>query len=58
MSKTYHTPKRSHLVNTRLNDEEYEILKTKLDTYGISQAEYLRWAIMGDSLGNLQAYQL
>ena len=47
MSKTYNTPKRSHLVKTRLNDEEYEILKTKLDTYGISQAEFLRRAING-----------
>ena len=45
MTKRYKTPHRSHVVKTRMNDEEYELFLTQCKTYGISQSEYIRNAL-------------
>ena len=45
MKKKYNTPHRSHVVKTRMNDEEYELFLTQCKTYGISQSEYIRKAL-------------
>ena len=45
MKKKYNTPHRSHVVKTRMNDEEYELFLTQCKTYGISQSEYIRNAL-------------
>ena len=47
MSKTYNTPKRSHIVKTRLDDEEYSEFLRRLEVYGMNQSEFLRQAITG-----------
>ena len=33
MTKTYNTPKRNHIVKTRLNDEEYEHFQRRLEVF-------------------------
>ena len=38
MTKTYNTPKRNHIVKTRLNDEEYEHFQRRLEVYGMNQS--------------------
>ena len=43
--KRYNTPHRSHVVKTRLTDEEYADFTERLAPYGISQSEFLRQAI-------------
>ena len=45
MPKRYNTPHRSHVVKTRLTDEEYADFTARLAPYGISQSEFLRQAI-------------
>ena len=45
MPKRYNTPQRSHVVKTRLTDEEYADFTERLAPYGISQSEFLRQAI-------------
>ena len=45
MKKKYNTPHRSHVVKTRMNDEEYEMFLTQCKTYGISQSEHIRKAL-------------
>ena len=45
MPKRYNTPHRSHVVKTRLTDEEYADFTERLSPYGISQSEFLRQAI-------------
>ena len=45
MRKNYNTPKRSHVVKTRLSDEEYELFISQCQTYGISQSEHIRQAL-------------
>ena len=45
MRKKYNTPHRSHVVKTRLTDEEYADFTERLAPYGISQSEFLRQAI-------------
>ena len=45
MRKKYNTPHRSHVVKTRLSDEEYADFTARLAPYGISQSEFLRQAI-------------
>ena len=45
--KKYNTPHRSHVVKTRMNDDEYDYFTTLLTTYGISQSEFIRRAISG-----------
>lgn len=42
MRKPYNTPHRTHVVKTRLTDEEHELLLNQCRTYGISQSEMLR----------------
>ena len=38
MSKRYNTPHRTHVVKTRMTDEEYEMFQARLSAYDISQA--------------------
>ena len=45
MRKRYNTPHRSHVIKTRLSDEEYADFTKRLAPYGISQSEFLRQAI-------------
>ena len=45
MIKKYNTPHRSHVVKTRLSQEEYADFTARLLPYGISQSEFLRQAI-------------
>ena len=45
MTKKYNTPHRSHVVKTRLSQEEYADFTARLLPYGISPAEFLRQAI-------------
>ena len=47
MSKTYNTPKRTHLVKTRLDDTEHEEFLRRIKLYGMNQSEFLRQAISG-----------
>ena len=42
MRKPYNTPLRTHVVKTRLTDEEHELFLNQCRTYGISQSEMLR----------------
>ena len=43
--KRYNTPHRSHVVKTRLTDEEYADFTARLAPYGMSQSEFIRQAI-------------
>ena len=43
--KIYNTPHRSHVVKTRMTDEEYADFTERLAAYDISQAEFIRQAI-------------
>ena len=45
MRKRYNTPHRSHVIKTRLSDEEYADFTKRLAPYGISRSEFLRQAI-------------
>ena len=45
MPKRYNTPHRTHVVKTRMTDEEYELFQARLSAYDISQAEFIRQAI-------------
>ena len=45
MRKKYNTPHRSHVIKTRLTEEEYADFISRLAPYGISQSEFLRQAI-------------
>ena len=47
MSKTYNTPKRTHLVKTRLDDTEYEEFLKRIELYGMNQSEFIRQSISG-----------
>ena len=42
MRKPYNTPHRTHVVKTRLTDEEHELFLNQCRTYSISQSEMLR----------------
>ena len=50
MTKTYNTPKRTHIVKTRLDDEEHAEFMRQLNIYGMSQAEFIREAISGATI--------
>jgi len=50
MAKTYNTPKRTHIVKTRLDDEEHAEFMRQLHIYGMSQAEFIREAISGATI--------
>ncbi len=45
MPKKYNTPKRSVVVKTRMNDEEYADFTERARFCGISQSEFIRRAI-------------
>ena len=47
MSKAYNTPKRTHLVKTRLDDAEYEEFLKRIELYGMNQSEFIRQSISG-----------
>ena len=47
MTKTYNTPKRSHIVKTRLDDEEHSDFLRRLEIYDMNQSEFIREAISG-----------
>ena len=36
MAKTYNTPKRSHIVKTRLDDEEHADFLRRMELYGMT----------------------
>lgn len=42
MAKKYNTPHRSHVIKTRLSDEEYEEFLERCRIYDIPQAEMIR----------------
>ena len=50
MSKTYNTAKRSHIVKTRLDDEEHADFLRRMELYGMSQSEFIREAISGATI--------
>ena len=50
MAKTYNTPKRTHIVKTRLDDEEYAEFMRRMELYEMSQAEFIREAISGATI--------
>ena len=50
MAKTYNTPKRTHIVKTRLDDEEYAEFLRRMKLYEMSQAEFIREAISGATI--------
>ena len=47
MTKTYNTPKRTHIVKTRLDDEEHSDFLRRLEIYDMNQSEFIREAISG-----------
>lgn len=47
MTRNYNTPKRSHIVKTRLDDEELADFQHRLELYGMNQSEFIRQAISG-----------
>ena len=50
MTKTYNTPKRNHIVKTRLDDEEHADVLRRMELYGRSQSEFIREAISGATI--------
>ena len=47
MTKIYNTPKRTHIVKTRLDDEEHAEFLRRVKLYDMSQSEFIREAISG-----------
>lgn len=47
MPKTYNTPKRNHIIKTRLDDEEHAEFLRRMELYGMSQSEFIRQAVSG-----------
>ena len=50
MTKTYNTPKRTHIVKTRPDDEEHADLLRRLEIYDMNQSEFIREAISGATI--------
>ena len=50
MTKTYNTPKRTHIVKTRLDDEEHTDFLRRLEIYDMNQSEFIREAISGATI--------
>ncbi|MBR2927604.1 MAG: plasmid mobilization relaxosome protein MobC [Oscillospiraceae bacterium] len=50
MTKTYNTAKRTHIVKTRLDDEEHACFLRRLEVYGMNQSEFIREAIAGATI--------
>ena len=42
MRGLYNTPKRNHVIKTRLDDDEYEFFLRKCKVYGMNQSEMIR----------------
>ena len=42
MRGAYDTPKRDHVIKTRLDDDEYEFFLRKCKVYGMNQSEMIR----------------
>ena len=47
MPKTYNTPKRNHIIKTRLDDDEHTEFLCRMELYGMSQSEFIRQAVSG-----------
>ena len=45
--KNYNTPHRTHVIKTRLDDEEWKDFNERLSVHRMNQAEFLRKAIKG-----------
>ena len=41
MTKTYNTPKRTHIVKTRLDDEEHSDFLRRLEIYDMNQSKFV-----------------
>lgn len=50
MTKTYNTPKRTHIVKNRLDDEEHADFLRRLEIYDMNQSEFIREAISGATI--------
>lgn len=50
MAKKYNTPKRNHIIKTRLDDREYANFLQQMETYGMNQSEFIRQSIMGATI--------
>ena len=50
MTKTYNTPKRTHIVKTRLDDEEHADFLHRLEIYDMNQSKFIREAISGATI--------
>ncbi len=50
MSKRYNTPHRTHIIKTRVTEEEHADFMERLTAYGMSQSEFIRQAITGAML--------
>ncbi len=48
--KRYNTPHRSHVVKTRMTEEEYAEFAERLSAYNMSQAEFILQAITGAAI--------
>ena len=47
MPKTYNTPKRNHIIKTRLDDDEHTEFLRRMELYGMSQSEFIRQTVSG-----------
>ena len=47
MSKRYNTPHRTHIIKTRVTEEEHADFMERLTAYGMSQSEFIRQVITG-----------
>ena len=45
MIKTYNTPKRTHIVKTRLDEEEHADFLRRLEIYDMNQSEFMVKAV-------------
>ena len=50
IGKRYNTPHRSHVVKTRMTEEEYAEFAERLSACNMSQAEFIRQAITGAAI--------
>lgn len=50
MPKIYNTPKRTHVIKTRLDDEEHTEFLRQMALYEMSQSEFIRQAISGATI--------
>ena len=47
MPKRYNTPHRTHIIKTRMTEEEHADFMERLTAYGMNQSEFIRQAITG-----------